>query len=180
MFGKKDLVDHLSHDLDRARARRDALTSGVTTLAAQIAELEARLDEEKNRRERERVEAEIDQATTRLANAAANFAPAIARLCDATAAAMTLVPEACELNALLTMVASEVGSEIEKLLCELRRLDEAVGAGELASTSASSVAAETTVKSISDRVPLLLPAFLPRNSGAQQIEPPERRHSTAA
>ena len=37
MFGKKDLVDDLSHDLDRARARRDALASDVTTLTAEIA-----------------------------------------------------------------------------------------------------------------------------------------------
>ena len=54
MFGKDDLVDNLSRDLDRARGRRDALASEVTTLTAQIAEIETRLSEEKNRRERDR------------------------------------------------------------------------------------------------------------------------------
>lgn len=179
MFGKKDLVDLLSHDLDRARARRDVLASGVTTLAAQIAELEARLFEERNRRERERIEAEIDQAQTRLEDASAKFAPAIARLCEATATTMALVPEACELNALLTMVATEVTGEIEKLLSELRRMAETVAACEMA-PPVPAPAAKTTPQRIGDRVPLLLPAFLPRNSGGQQNEPPEHRHSTAA
>jgi hypothetical protein len=55
MFGKNDLVDNLSGNLDRARGKRDALASDVTTLTAQIAEIEARLSEEKNRRERDRV-----------------------------------------------------------------------------------------------------------------------------
>ena len=36
MFGKDDLVDHLSRDLDRARERRDALAFEVTTLTAEI------------------------------------------------------------------------------------------------------------------------------------------------
>jgi hypothetical protein len=47
-FGENDLVDNLSRDLDRARGKRDALASDVTTLTAQIAEIEARLSEEKN------------------------------------------------------------------------------------------------------------------------------------
>ena len=55
MFGKDDLVDNLCRDLDRARGRRDALASEVTTLTAQIAEMEARLSNEKSRRERDRV-----------------------------------------------------------------------------------------------------------------------------
>src|SRR5258708_13866125 len=49
MFGENDLVDNLSRDLDRARGKRDALASDVTTLTAQIAEIEARLSEEKKR-----------------------------------------------------------------------------------------------------------------------------------
>ena len=56
MLGKNDLVDNLSRDLDRARGKRDALASDVTTLTAQIADIEARLSEEKTRRERDRVE----------------------------------------------------------------------------------------------------------------------------
>ena len=59
MFGKDDLVDNLSRDLDRARGRRDALASEVTTLTAKIAEIEARFSEEKTRRERDRVLGEI-------------------------------------------------------------------------------------------------------------------------
>ena len=47
MFGKNDVVDNLSRDLDHARGRRDALASDVSTLSAQIAEIEARLSEEK-------------------------------------------------------------------------------------------------------------------------------------
>src|SRR6478735_7006934 len=55
MFGKNDLVDNLSRNLDHARGERDALASDVTTLTAQIAEIEARLSDEKNRRDCDRV-----------------------------------------------------------------------------------------------------------------------------
>ena len=48
MLEKNDLVDTLSRNLDRARGKRDALASDVTTLTTQIAEIEARLSEEKN------------------------------------------------------------------------------------------------------------------------------------
>jgi septal ring factor EnvC (AmiA/AmiB activator) len=60
MLGKSDVIDSLSRDLARARDKRDALTSGVTTLTAQIAELEARLSAENDRRERERLASEIE------------------------------------------------------------------------------------------------------------------------
>ena len=60
MFGRDDLIDNLSRDLDRTRGRRDALSSEVTTLTAQIAEMEARLSEEKTRRERDRVLGELE------------------------------------------------------------------------------------------------------------------------
>ena len=50
MFGKNDFVDDLSRDLCRARDKRDALASHVTTLTAQITELEARLSAENDRR----------------------------------------------------------------------------------------------------------------------------------
>ena len=39
MFGENDLVDNLSRDLDRARGKRDALASDVTTLTGHIAEI---------------------------------------------------------------------------------------------------------------------------------------------
>ena len=54
MFGKSDLADSLNRDLARARDKRDALASGVSTLTAQIAELEARLSAETQRQARER------------------------------------------------------------------------------------------------------------------------------
>lgn len=180
MFGKKDLVHSLSEDLDRARAKRDALACNVTTLATQIAELEARLSEETTRRERERIEREIDDVKQRMQDAAAQFTPAIASLCEATAATAAVVPEARELHALLTMVASEVADEIEVLLCELYRLADAVRGGEPAALAPPPADRGPQRKTISDRVPLLLPPFLPRSSGAQKLEPQDERRSTAA
>ena len=91
MFGKKDLVDNLSHDLDRARTRRDALASDVTMLSAEIAQLEARLSEETDRRERERVAGELEEIGDALNDAIRMFAPAVARLCDAIGAAAAVV-----------------------------------------------------------------------------------------
>src|SRR5258706_14323874 len=81
MFGRNDLVENLSRNLDHARVKRDALASDVTTLTAQIAEIEARLFEEKNRRERDRVLGEIEvlknesnKIPTTLALSTVNFA----------------------------------------------------------------------------------------------------------
>jgi septal ring factor EnvC (AmiA/AmiB activator) len=56
---KRELVDSLNRDLTRARHKRDAFTSSVTTLTAQISELEARLSAETERRQRDRVAGEI-------------------------------------------------------------------------------------------------------------------------
>ena len=66
MFGKSDLVDNLNRDLSRARDKRDALASHVTTLTGQIAEWEARLSAENDRREHERVVGEIEGIKERL------------------------------------------------------------------------------------------------------------------
>ena len=98
MFGKDDLVDNLSRDLDRARGRRDALASEVTTLTAKIAEIEARFSEEKTRRERDRVLGEIETIKNRLKRAVIAFAPVVGELCEATKIAAAVVPEARELN----------------------------------------------------------------------------------
>ena len=98
MFGKDDLVDNLSRDLDRARGRRDALASEATTLTAQIAEIEARLSEEKKRRERERVLSEVEAIKTRIKQAAGAFAPVVDGLSRAVEQAAAVVPEARELN----------------------------------------------------------------------------------
>jgi len=85
-------VDNLSRDLDRARGRRDALASEVTTLTAKIAEIEARFSEEKTRRERDRVLGEIEAIKTRLKRAVGAFAPVVGELCEATKIAAAVVP----------------------------------------------------------------------------------------
>jgi hypothetical protein len=101
-------------------------------------------------------------------------------IADKLAATTALVPKARELNALLTMVATEAAGEIDKLPYELRGLAETVRAGATASSSPPSPEAAPAPKRISDRVPLLLPAFLPRAREAQQVEAAEQRRCTAA
>src|SRR6478736_3219202 len=113
MFGKDDLLDHLSRDLDRVRGRRDALASEVTTLTAQITEIEARLSEEKNRRKRDRVLGEIEAIKKRIKQTASALAPLIVKLCEATERAAAIVPEARALNGFLLSVATEVDSLID-------------------------------------------------------------------
>jgi uncharacterized phage infection (PIP) family protein YhgE len=112
MLGKSDVIDSLSRDLARARDKRDALTSGVTTLTAQIAELEARLSAENDRRERERLVSEIEAIKKQLKDTVGRFIPMITELRDATAAAAVIVPEAHELHGLLLAVAAEVDAAI--------------------------------------------------------------------
>src|SRR5258708_7436191 len=84
MLGKNDLVDNLSRDLDRARGKRDALASDLTTLTAQIAVIEARLSEEKIQRERDRVIGQIEAIKKRIKQTTSAFAPVIRGLCEAT------------------------------------------------------------------------------------------------
>jgi chromosome segregation ATPase len=119
MLGKSDVIDSLSRDLARACDKRDALTSGVTTLTAQIAELEARLSAENDRRERERLVSEIEAIKKQLKDTAGRFIPMITELRDATAAAAVIAPEAHELQGLLLAIAAEVDAAIAHLLCEL-------------------------------------------------------------
>src|SRR5712691_8211425 len=119
MLGKSDLIDSLSRDLARARDKHDALTSGVTTLTAQIAELEARLSAENDRRERERLASEIEAIKKHLKDTAGRFIPMTTELRDATAAAAVIAPEAHELHGLLLAVAAEVDAAIARLLSEL-------------------------------------------------------------
>src|SRR6266853_6010346 len=125
MFGKNDLVDNLSGNLDRARGKRDALASDVTTLTAQIAEIEARLSEEKNRRGRDRALGEIEAIRKRIKQTASALAPLIVKLCEATEMAAAVVPEARTLDSFLLSVATEIDNVIDPLLRELdRRADE--------------------------------------------------------
>ena len=139
MFGKNDLVDNLSRDLDRARGKRDALASkrdtlasDVTTLTAQITEIEARLSEEKNRRERDRVLGEIEAIKKRIKQTASAFAPVIGELCEATEMAAAVVPEARELDSFLLSIATEIDTVIDPLLRELDRHADAVRVGHVA------------------------------------------------
>jgi len=121
MFGKNNLIDSLSRDLARARDKRDALTSGVTTLTEQIAELEVRLSAENDRRERERLASEIGTIKKQLKDTSERFIPMISELHDATAAAAVITPEAHELQRLLLAIAAEVDTAIGRLLCELEQ-----------------------------------------------------------
>jgi hypothetical protein len=125
MFGKDD-VDNLSRDLDRARGRRDALATEVTTLTARIAEMEARLSEEKTRRERDRVLGEIEAIKNRLKQAISALAPVIGELGEATKMAAAVVPDARELNSFLLSVATEVDSAVDLMLHEMDQRADAV------------------------------------------------------
>ncbi len=184
MFGKKkDLVEDLSRDLDRARdkrdalaSERDALASDVTTLTAQIAELEARLSEEKDRRDRARVGGEIEGIKKRLEDTATAFAPVIAGLCDATETASAVVPEARELNSFLKEAATEVDTAVDLVLHELHRRAEAVRAGDAAPHLVQLVKGAFERPKRND-LPLFLPA---RNNEAGKKESVEDRGSTAA
>ncbi len=178
MFGKRDLVDDLSRDLDRAKARRDTLASDVTTLSAEIAALEARLSEERDRRERARVAAEIDEITTQLADAATAFAPAVARLCEAAAAAGPMVAKAGEFSGFLGLFADEVRDELDAVLAELHRRAEMAHIGDTAPASTPpTVGARRSADN--DRMPLLLPSFLRRKDVAQAVDAEDQRSSAA-
>ena len=181
MFGKDDLVDNLSRDLDRARGRRDALASEATTLTAQIAEIEARLSEEKNRRERDRVLSEIETIRTRIKQAAGAFAPVVDGLSRAIESAAAVVPEAGELNSFLVSVASEIDSVLDPLLRELDQRADAVRAGHavLALPRSEIEAPIEPPKDSNDRL-LRFPAWLSRDKETEKKETAETPRSTAA
>ena len=126
MFRKSDLVDDLSRDLSRARDKRDALASDVTTLTAQISEMEARLSAENDRRERERVEGEIEGLKKRLKHFYLMFAKAVVGMRDVNVSARAFVPEAPELNDLLIGFAAEVANTVDNLVGDLDRRMEAL------------------------------------------------------
>src|SRR5262249_2853957 len=125
MFRKSDLVDDLSRDLSRARDKRDALASDVTTLSAQISELEARLSAGNDRRERERVEGEIERIKERLREFYLMFAKAVVGMRDVSVSARAIVPEAPELSDLLIGFAAEVANAVDNLFGDLDRRMEA-------------------------------------------------------
>lgn len=185
MFGKDDLVDNLSRDLDRARGRRDALASEAATLTAQIAEIEARLSEEKNRRERDRVLGEIEAIKTRIKQAGSAFAPVVDGLCKAIEQAAAVVPEARELNSFLLSVAAEIDNVIDPLLRELDQRADAVRVDHAALDIPSSANEGSIVPPIelpkdnNDRL-LRFPAWLSRDKEAEKKETAEGPRSSAA
>ena len=174
-------MDNLSRDLDRARGRRDALASEVTTLTAQIAEMEARLSEEKTRRERDRVLGEIEAIKKRIKHATSAFAPVIGKLCEAIEMAAAVVPEARELNSFLLSVATEVDSVVDPLLRELDQRADAVRVGQAAldlPCSANGAPIEPP-RDNSDRL-LRFPVWLSRIKEVEKKETTETPRSTAA
>ncbi|MCJ9733672.1 hypothetical protein [Bradyrhizobium sp. PRIMUS42] len=185
MFGKDDLVDNLSRDLDRARGRRDALASEAATLTAQIAEIEIRLSEEKNRRERDRVLGEIEAIKTRITQAGSAFAPVVDGLCKAIEQAAAVVPEARELNSFLVSVAAEIDNVIDPLVRELDQRADAVRMGHAAPDIPSSANEAAIVppveppKDNNDRL-LRFPAWLSRDKEPGKKETAESPRSTAA
>jgi hypothetical protein len=181
MFGKDDSVENLSRDLDRARGRRDALASEVTTLTAQIAEMEARLSEEKTRRERDRALGEIEAIKERIKHATSEFGPVIGKLCEAIERAAAVLPEARELNSFLLSVAAEVYSVVDPLLRELDQRADAVRVGHAAPDlpcSANGTPIEPP-RNNSDRL-LRFRGWLSRIKELENKEPTETSRSTAA
>jgi len=178
MFGKNDLVDNLSRDLDRVRDKRDALASHVTTLTTQITELEARLSAENDRRERERAVGEIELIKKQLTDHYLVFAPAIAGMCGATESARAIVPETRDLNKSLMAVATEVANAIDALLADLDRRIEALRTGHAALQLSQSLSGSEELAQDNDCV-LRLPEWLPRRMLTNK-ESSEDRSSTAA
>jgi hypothetical protein len=176
MFGKRDLVDNLSRDLTRARDKRDALASHVTTLTVQITELEARLCEENYQRERERAVGKIEEIKERLRDFYLAFAHAVAGMRDATESARAIAPDAPDLNNSLMVVATDVANAIDSLLGDLDRRIEAFRSGEAALHLPQSL--NEPPPQNSDRV-LRLPEWLPHKRPTKS-ESSEERCSTAA
>jgi len=181
MFGKNDLVDNLSRNLDLARGKRDALASDVTTLTAQIAEIEARLSEEKSRQALDRALGGIEAIKKRIKQTASAFAPVIGELCEATEMAAAVVPEARELNSYLLSVATEVDTVIDPLLRELDQRADAVRVGHAAlDLPCLAIGAPTELpRNNYDRL-LRLPIWLSRNKEVRKKESAENPRSTAA
>jgi uncharacterized phage infection (PIP) family protein YhgE len=180
MLGKSDVMDSLSRDLARARDKRDALTSGVTTLTAQIAELEARLSAENDRREHERLANEIEAINKQLKDSAGSFIPMITELSDATAAAAVVAPEAHELHGLLLAVAAEVDTAIAHLLCELdQRVQEVCFSQATPHLLPPSLIGTPQPPKINALL-LRLPEWLPRKKQATKNVPAEDQCGVAA
>ena len=160
MFGKTDLLEILSRDLARARSKRDALTSDITTLTSQIADLEAQLSAENDRRERERAVNEIEGIKKHLRDLYLAFAPAIAGIRDASQMAAAIVPEAREFNDLLQVIATEVANATDGLLGDLDGRIEALRAGTATPERLQSLGGSPELPQDNDRILPGLPEWL--------------------
>jgi hypothetical protein len=169
MFGKSDLVSTLSRDLARARDKRDALASDVTTLTAKA---------ENERRERERAASEIEGIKNQVRDRYLAFASALAGIRDATELAVAIVPEARELSELLIVIATEVANAIDGLLGDLDRRIEALRAGHAAPELPRPLNDSPELPQNNDRVHRL-PEWLPHSKPTKK-ESAEDVCSTAA
>src|SRR5215469_1912512 len=160
MFGKTDLLETLSRDLARARRKRDVLTSDVTVLTAQIADLEVQLTAENDRRERERAANQIEDVKKHLRDLYLAFAPAIAGIQEGTEKAAAIVPEAREFTDLLQIVAAEVAKATDGLLGDLDGRIDALRAGIATPEQLQSLGGSAELQQDNDRELLGLPEWL--------------------
>jgi hypothetical protein len=160
MFGKTDLLETLSRDLARARGKHDVLTSDITALTAQIAELETQLCVEADRRERERAANEIEDIKKHLKRLYMAFAPAIAGMRDGTEKAAAIVPEAREFTDLLQIMAAEVTKATDALLGDLDGRIDALRAGIITPEQLQPVGGSAELQQDNDRELLRLPEWL--------------------
>jgi hypothetical protein len=160
MFGKTDLLETLSRDLARARRKRDILTSDITALTAQIADLEIQVAAENDRRERERAANEIEDIKRHLRDLYLAFAPAIAGIRDETEKATAIVPEAREFTDLLQIIAAEVANATDGLLGDLDGRIDALRAGLVTPEQLQSPDGSAELQQDNDRELLLLPEWL--------------------
>jgi len=177
MFRKSNLIDSLNRDLDRTRDRRDALASEVTTLTAEIAVLEARISAENDRRERERAANEIDVVKKSVEAQYLSLVPVITAMRDATQAAAAIVPDARDLDDILTVISTEVGNAIDRLLGDLDGRIGVLRAGHAALEPLAPHNDSSASPQNNDRV-LQLPEWLPRKKPTK--EPVEDQCRTAA
>ena len=172
MFGKDDLMDNMSRRLDRARGKREALASEVTTLTAQIHEMEGHLSEEKTRRERVRSLGEIEATKTQIKRATSEFASVIRELSEAIEKAAPIVPEAREFNNFLLSVATEIDSVVDPVMRALDQRAATVRGGQagLDLTHSPNGAPTERERNSNDDRTHRLPRWLPRIKKMQQWE----------
>jgi chromosome segregation ATPase len=170
MFRKSDLLEMLSRDLARARRRRDVLTSDITALSTQIADLEVQLSAENDRRERERAATEIEDIKKHLRDLYLAFVPAIAGIRDGTEKAAAIVPEAREFAELLEIIAAEVRNTTDALLGDLEVRIDALRAGTVAPEALQSLGGAAELQD-NDRELLRLPEWLAQRKAKSAADP---------